>query len=229
MALNQFHHLHRKLLRNSTLNEHYSHGINEYFQLQQIVPATTTEEQHMVHTAGKPFVTAPTLPHYAVMKKESTSTKVRIVFNASAKTSNGKSLNDILCVGPPLQNHISVVMLNWRLYKYVFCADIQKMYRCIDMYPDDIHYQRILWQGTETKIREYCLTTVTFGTASAPYTAIRVIHQLADDEKEHFPLAEYVLKNEMYVDDMQSGSHSIESAIEKRDQTKDILHSGGFA
>ncbi|XP_036317395.1 uncharacterized protein LOC118732370, partial [Rhagoletis pomonella] len=34
------------------------------------------------------------LPHHAVIKAESTSTKVRVVFNASSPTANGNSLND---------------------------------------------------------------------------------------------------------------------------------------
>ncbi|KAH8355804.1 hypothetical protein KR084_009608, partial [Drosophila pseudotakahashii] len=51
----------------------------------------------------------------------------RIVFDASAKTSNGRSLNDILCVGRALQNNLAAVILNWRKYPYAFTADIQKM------------------------------------------------------------------------------------------------------
>lgn len=229
MALNRFHQLHRKLQRNEKLNKQYSKGIEEYFELNQILPAPTMEEQHVVKsTSDRPFVTACTLPHHAIIKEDSLTTKVRIVFDASAKTSNGKSLNDILCIGPPLQNDLPAILLNWRIHKFVFCADIQKMYRCIDMHPDDVHYQRILWQGNENKISEYCLTTVTFGTASAPYTAIRIMHQLAEDEKHRFPLAEKVLKHEMYVDDIQTGSHSTENCIEIRNQLIDALHSGGF-
>lgn len=105
---------------------------------------------------------------------------------------------------------------------------MQKMYRCIDMHPDDINYQRILWRDKDDNIREYCLTTVTFGTAFAPYLAIRTMHQLANDEKHRFPLAEKVLKSEVYVDDVLSGSHSIESTLEIRNQLTAALRSGQF-
>jgi len=55
------------------------------------------------------------------------------------------------------------------------------MYRCIDVHPDDTQYQRILWRAADENIKEYCLSTVTFNTASAPFTAIRVVRQLAED------------------------------------------------
>jgi len=84
---------------------------------------------------------------------------------------------------------------------FVFAADIQKMYRCIDVHPEDTQYQRILWRAEDGNIKTHALSTLTFGTASAPYTAIRVIHHLTQDEKDSFPRAAEVLKKEIYVDD----------------------------
>ncbi|XP_070855336.1 uncharacterized protein [Drosophila suzukii] len=81
-----------------------------------------------------------------------------------------------------------------------------RMYRCIGVHPDDTQYQRTLWRAADGNIKEYCLSTVTFGTASAPFTAIRVVRQLAEDERENYPLAEEVLKHEIYVDDILSAA-----------------------
>lgn len=165
------------------------------------------------------------LPHHAVFKEESLTTKQRIVFDASARTSNGRSLNDVLCVGPTLQNDLPAVLLNWRQYQFVFTADIQRMYRCINVHPDDTQYQRILWRAADGVIKQHCLTTVTFGTASAPYTAKRIIHQIAEDTQTKYPMASNVLKNEIYYDDILSGDHSQEAAIRKSLQTMLALKS----
>ncbi|XP_036347245.1 uncharacterized protein LOC118756599 [Rhagoletis pomonella] len=96
------------------------------------------------------------------------------------------------------------------------------------MHTDDSQYQRILWRNEANEIQEYCLTTVTFGTASAPYTAIRILHQLAEDESTSYPLAAPVLRTEMYVDDVLSGGHSVEIATEIRKQVTLALRSAGM-
>ncbi|XP_031635614.1 uncharacterized protein LOC116348687 [Contarinia nasturtii] len=229
IALRRFQQLERRLQRTDGLMERYSAGINDYFELNQIVPAISSEDDHCTVTeTNKPTVTACYLPHHPVIREDSLTTKLRVVYDASASTSNGKSLNDILCIGPALQNELPAVILNWRTYEFVFIADIQKMYRCIDMHPDDIAYQTILWRNKTGDIQEFCLTTVTFGTGAAPCLAISVVHRIADDEKERYPLAEEVLKKEMYVDDVQSGGSSIEIAIQKRDQVKAALASAGM-
>ena len=71
------------------------------------------------------------LPHHAVFRPESVSTKVRVVFNGSRKTKSSCSLNDVLHVGPTLQSDLMAIILNWRSYRYVFNGDIEKMYRQI--------------------------------------------------------------------------------------------------
>ncbi|XP_070075502.1 uncharacterized protein [Drosophila takahashii] len=215
MALNRFMQLERRLSNNPERWNKYVEEIEEYFSLEQIAPAVGSESSLVKRTSANRHVASCVLPHHAVFKEELYSTKQRIVFDASSRTSNGRSLNDILCTGPTLQNDMSSVMLNWRKYRFVFTADIQKMYRCIDVHPEDAQYQRILWRAADGAINVYALSTLTFGTASAPFTAIRVIQQLAKDEQLSFPKAEEVLMNEIYVDDILSGGHTIEEAEEK--------------
>ncbi|XP_036342801.1 uncharacterized protein LOC118752058 [Rhagoletis pomonella] len=155
IALNRFHELERRLQRNADLREQYEDGIEDYFRLNQIRPARTMEELHCSTTkCNQLTVTSCVLPHHAVVKETSVTTKLRIVYDASSKTSNGRSLNDLLCIGPPLQNDLSAVILKWRLHRYVFLADIQKMYRCIDMNLEDSNYQRILWRNKDGHVYE---------------------------------------------------------------------------
>ncbi|XP_004520969.1 uncharacterized protein LOC101453560 [Ceratitis capitata] len=65
------------------------------------------------------------LPHHAVIKPDSKTTKVRVVFNASKLSHSGLSLNDVLHTGRILQNDLLLVIIRWRLYKYVFNGDIE--------------------------------------------------------------------------------------------------------
>ena len=69
------------------------------------------------------------LPHHALIKPESKTTRLRVVFNASSPSSSGKSLNDVLHVGPALQTDLTLLILKWHMFQFVFNADIEKMYR----------------------------------------------------------------------------------------------------
>lgn len=80
------------------------------------------------------------IPHHFVLRESSSTTKLRVVFNASSKSSNGTSLNDHLMVGPKLQQDISAIILRWRQFRYVYTADIEKMFRQILVHPADIDF-----------------------------------------------------------------------------------------
>ncbi|XP_070075146.1 uncharacterized protein [Drosophila takahashii] len=168
------------------------------------------------------------LPHHAVIKPESTTTKLRVVFNASSPSANGTSLNDVLHAGPVLQSDLTIQILKWRYFKYVFSADITKMYRQIWVDPKHTPFQRILFRNKEGDIRDYELKTVTFGVNCAPYLAIRVLKQLADDVVQQFPKASHIIRNFMYVDDVLAGSNSQQEAQLAIQELVTALNSAGF-
>lgn len=85
------------------------------------------------------------------------------------------------------------------------------MYRQFLIRKSDRKYQKILWFAND-EVREFTLNTVTFGVAAAPFQAIRCLHQLAEDEQKRFPIAAKILKTDMYVDNMLTGTDSIEEA-----------------
>ncbi|XP_011884102.1 PREDICTED: uncharacterized protein LOC105571243, partial [Vollenhovia emeryi] len=101
------------------------------------------------------------------------------------------------------------------------------MYRQIVVHPDDRYLQRILW--TEGKqATDYCLNTVTYGLARAPYLALRVLRQLASDESNRFPLGAEVLKRDVYMDDILGGAATLETCRQLRHQVSMLCTAGGF-
>lgn len=228
IAIAQLLSMERKFRRDPELKQQYIENMREYFASGHIVRVTTTEEQHRTIINGIETYTCAYLPHHAVLKI-STTTQCRCVYDASRATSNGKSLNEQLLTGPTIQGDIMTILCRWRTYKFVINADIARMYRQIRMNDNDAEYQRIVWREDESEpIRDYKLTTVTFGTTSAPYWAIKTIQRNADDEKEHFPIAAAAAKKDFYVDDFYAGADTQEKAVELRTQITDMLNTGGF-
>lgn len=211
-------HLQRKFELSPSFLAAYSKFLTEYELLKHMVqvPDETHEPDHAFY-----------LPHHGVVRETSTSTKLRVVFNGSCKVSTGKSLNELLHTGQKLQKDIFDVLLWVRQFKYLFNADIEKMYRQINVHPNDWKFQRILWKQNE-KIVKYELTTVTYGLACAPYLALRCVAQLIQDEGEKYPLAIDTMTHGRYVDDIFGGADTVEQAQEKARQVLDLCMAGGF-
>ena len=67
------------------------------------------------------------LPH-KVIKKQRSTTKIRIVFDASAKKRDAVSLNEILYKGPSLTPELFTLLIKFRIYPIAISADIVKAY-----------------------------------------------------------------------------------------------------
>ncbi|XP_011859017.1 PREDICTED: uncharacterized protein LOC105556528 [Vollenhovia emeryi] len=151
------------------------------------------------------------LPHHCVIKDSSTTTKLRVVFDASSKTTSGVSFNDSLMVGPVIQQESTSILIRFRSYEYVLTGDIEKMYRQILIDEKQTSLQRILWRDNPAgTIETYELLTLTYGTASASFVATKVIQQLADLEADQFPKGAQAARRDFYVDDLITGANSEE-------------------
>ncbi|XP_037928742.1 uncharacterized protein LOC119666023 [Teleopsis dalmanni] len=117
MAMAKLLFLEKRFKRNSKLKTQYVKFMKEYMNMDHM-------EKVSKMMFGKFY-----MPHQAIIRDDHSTTKVRAVFDASAKTSNGKSLNEILHTGPKPQLDIFQLLIKWRLWKYVMTADIEKMYR----------------------------------------------------------------------------------------------------
>ncbi|XP_065077067.1 uncharacterized protein LOC135700476 [Ochlerotatus camptorhynchus] len=169
------------------------------------------------------------LPHHPVIKEASTTTKVRVVFDASANTSTGFSLNEALCVGPVVQDDLLDIILRFRTFVITLVADIAKLYRQILVHPDDTSFQRILWRFSKlSPVQVYELLTVTYGLGPSSYLATRTLQQLAANKGAAYPKGGPALKKNFYVDDFVGDAQSVEEAIRLRTELDELLKKGGF-
>ncbi|XP_037930081.1 uncharacterized protein LOC119664701, partial [Teleopsis dalmanni] len=201
---------------NKKLKKEYVEFMREYEQLGHMVK---TKDQNK----GLYY-----MPHQAVIREKSLTTKLRVVFDASAKTSNGKSLNNIMMTGPRLQKDIFDIILKWRLWRFVVTADVEKMFRQIKITKEHQDYQRILWRENQTdKIEEFKLTTVTYGTASAAFLAVRTLQQIAGDYEGNVNIKN-TIKNDFYMDDLLTGADTTSDCKDKINKIFNCLNSAGF-
>ena len=86
------------------------------------------------------------LPHLPVLRENAGSTKVRIVYNGSAKASNSTvSLNDCLETETPLQNKIQDILLRNRFNPIALSADIKSSFLQIRIRESDRNCLRFHW------------------------------------------------------------------------------------
>lgn len=191
IARKRFISLERRFQRQPDIKSQYSEFIDEYEALGHLSVIARPEN-------------AVFLPHHPVLKEQSESTKCRVVFDASCKTTSGFSLNDIMMVGPTLQDDIFSILIRLRQHAYIFTADIEKMYRQILIEPSQRNLQMILWRKNEHEPISYLqLNTVTYGTSSAPYLSTRCLVQLALEC--NIPLIKEVILHDFYIDDLITG------------------------
>ena len=179
---------------------------------------------HMSECQLNPKLLAYFIPHHGVLRECSTTTKLRVVFNASSPTSSGVSLNNIQMVGPTIQDDLLSILIRFRQHKYILAADIEKMYRQIAVHPSDRHLQQILWRDNPLKsLNVYQLNTVTYGTASAPFLAVRCLKQLGMECND--PKIAEIITHDFYVDDLLTGGDTIDDVINIKDKVTAALAS----
>ncbi|XP_058456812.1 uncharacterized protein LOC131434175 [Malaya genurostris] len=148
IALNRLFALERRLNNNPILKERYDEFLKEYLCLGHMKKVDINADSHHKRLY---------LPHHPVVKENSTTTKVRVVFDASCKTNTGVSLNDCLIAGPVIQDDLRSIIFRSRTRQVLIAAD-------------DRWLQNILWRfDSNDTPSTYELITVTYGTKSAPY------------------------------------------------------------
>ncbi|XP_033314658.1 uncharacterized protein LOC117213421 [Bombus bifarius] len=137
MAMKRLISLCRRFQRDKRFEADYRSVIQEYVELGHMTKITTdncTDDGYF-------------LPHHGVIKESSQTTKLRVVFDGSAPTTTGVSLNDVLHTGPKLQDDLFFILLRFRSHQYVITGDVEKIVglsaapdlaiRCLKQLADD--------------------------------------------------------------------------------------------
>ena len=112
------------------------------------------------------------LPYHWGLREDKSTTKLRIVYNASARK-NGTALNDCLHTGPPLTSDTLAILIRFRVQSIALVADIEKAFFMIAVNKEDRDALRFLWVDdvnlAEPKIVEYRFARVVFRVISSPF------------------------------------------------------------
>ncbi|KAK6175232.1 hypothetical protein SNE40_013739 [Patella caerulea] len=189
--------------------------------------------QGIVEKVENPSHGQPGKIYFVPIRRDKTTTKLRIVYDASSKQQPDlPSLNDCLLAGPPLTEKILDILLRSRVHRIVLAGDIEKAFLMVSVAPKDRDVLRFLWfdnpEDENPNFSVYRFTRVMFGVSSSPFllnaTARYHIERFIETDPE---FVKNVLRS-IYVDDLSTGSSDVETAYQLYEDAKERFATGGF-
>eukprot|EP00795_Rhopilema_esculentum_P006549 gene6549-12041_t len=218
MALNRLANTEKRLLKDKQLGNSYNEIIQQYLR-----------KGYLEKVDKEPGKDCWYLPHFPVLRPDKATTKVRIVFDGSAKY-NGMSVNDVIHQGPKLQQDLVKVLLRFRKHPVALVCDIAEMYLQIGIHPDDRQYQRILWRNMDQTAEPDVLqfNRMVFGINSSPFGAQFVSQEHARRSAEELPMAASSVLDSTYMDDTMDSVTDDEAGIKLYTELSELWHSAGM-
>ena len=170
------------------------------------------------------------LPHRPVIRQNAESTKLRVVYDASAKSESGYSLKDCLEKGPSLQNKLWDILIRTRFRPVILCADIEKAFLQIRIKEKERESLKFHWieNLTNNTIQILRFTRLVFGLNQSPFI-------LEGTLKTHFERYESMylelirkIRDDMYVDDLVTGGESLQEVEKIKSDSIELFEKGGF-
>ena len=130
------------------------------------------------------------IPHKAVVREKSETTKMQIAYDASARASNASvSLNDILESGPPLQNKLFNVLTRGRFHAVSINGDPKKAFLQVRIRPEDRDALRFHWlyDKDPQRVRTLRFSRAIFGLTSSPFLLGGVIKHHLNTCRTEYP------------------------------------------
>ena len=193
----------RKLEKEPELKKEYNNIINE-----QLVEGVV-EEAPENPTGDRVYY----MPHKPVVCQDATSTKVRMVFDASAKpNASAERINDCMFTGPPLQPQLWDILVRTRLMQNLVLADILKAFLQIEVKEEDRDSFRFLYNvnGVEKHLR---FARVPFGAEASPFVLGATLQHHLNKQPAEFQYTVDALKKNTYVDNLMHGGEDVEDLV----------------
>ncbi|XP_074629800.1 uncharacterized protein LOC141887949 [Acropora palmata] len=207
-------------LENQGLLEQYDAIIKEQLVEGIVEPA---EEQFV----GREFY----IPHKPVIRESAESTKLRIVYDASARAyDKAPSLNDCLHAGPPLQNQLWSVMVRARFHPVLTTGDMKQAFLQVRIRMQDRDAMRFHWIADlkTRRVEALRFTRALFGLSSSPFLLGGVIKQHLENCRKAHPEIVNEIEKSLYVDDLINGGPTVEAAKQVKETSTEVFAQGGF-
>ena len=163
------------------------------------------------------------------MRLHRTTTKTRIVFDASARY-QGVSLKDVIRQGPKLQCDLFHAFLCFRKHPVALVCDIAEMYLRIEIAPEGRRFHWFLWRDLDQQKapEKYEFSHVVFGVKSSPFLAHFVTQHHAETHRTEYPLAAETALKSTYMDDSMDSVTDDQQGIELHKQLLQLWKRAGM-
>ena len=171
------------------------------------------------------------IPHKAVVRDAAESTKLRIVYDASARPNGSSpSLNECLEPGPPLQNKLWSVIVRNRFHPVALAGDLKQAFLQIRIRETDRDVMRFHWLKdlVSKEVETLRFTRALFGLAVSPFLLGGVIDQHLQSLEAKYPEGVDEIRKSFYVDDLISGGETITKAQHLKGSARSIFGEAKF-
>ena len=170
------------------------------------------------------------IPHKEIIKKSAETTKLRIVYDASAKETNSQpSLNDCLNPGPFLQNQLWNILIRARFSPILLSGDLEKAFLQIIIKELERDALRFHWKAPGSgNIDIYRFTRALFGLTCSPFLLGGVLSEHLNSWEERRPELVKEIRNGLYVDDLVMGGARVGDVAEKRVKAIEVIEDATF-
>ena len=178
------------------------------------------------HPKSKEFY----LPYKPVVRTGAESTKLRVVYDGSAReTPQSPSLNECLYAGPPLQNKLWNVLTRMRFHPVALSGDLKQAFLQVRIKKEERDSLRFFWKPTEHSLTETLrFTRALFGLTCLPFPLAAVVEHHLDSWEAREPELVADIRRSLYVDDLLSGKPTVASAMELKEGAIKIFEDAKF-